>query len=154
MLLHHPDQAAHGRVVAGASGNDAFPSERLAALGVESDPLFHPAQVAADHVIGGASPRPLDRDVVGVDEATVSISNHHRFGDSRHHGVHAALDALEVGEEAGMIERQGEPACECAGERQVVAIVRSMRPGDTQRQRAEEPPPGDHGDDCARAHSQ
>jgi hypothetical protein len=70
----------------------------------------------------------------------------HRLRDPVHHRVHPALDALEVGEQAGVVERQRKAAGERRGEVHVLADVAAFRPGDADRQGAEQPPARDHRD--------
>ena len=60
-----------------------------------------------------------------------------RLVEDRHHRVHPPLDALEVGEQSGVVEREPDPAGEDLGEAHVLGPVAAPRPGRHQGQRPE-----------------
>ena len=67
-----------------------------------------------------------------------AVADRHGLLEHAHHRVHPHFDALEVGEEAGDVERERDPAGEGAGEQGVVLVVAPARPGLDERHHADE----------------
>ena len=90
-----------------------------------------------DRVLGGLVAEHPGRGRVGEHELPVGTLDHDRLIEDRHHGVHPPLDALEVGKEPGVVERQTDTAREDLAKAHVLGVVHAPRPGGDQGQGAE-----------------
>ena len=102
--------------------------------------------VVAEHARGG---------VVGVDERALGVLDGDGFGERREGDGELGLDRLELGEQAGVVEREAGAAGEDLRELEVFGAEAPARVRrDDERQRPDAPAAGSQGDDDERGRAQ